>query len=83
MKSKFIKCILLCVFGILSTQAQSKTTTLIQSTDEDERIGISIDKSVHFPGDTVLLVIQRNDTVTAGIIPSILLIEGTTIQIRR
>jgi hypothetical protein len=81
LKSKFIKCILLCVIGILSTHAQSKTTVLIQSTDEDESINVSVDKSIYFPGDTVLLAIQRNDnTATAGIITPILLIEGTTFK---
>jgi exoribonuclease-2 len=50
LKSKFIECILLCVIGILSTHAQSKTTVLIQSTDEDERINVSVDKSVYFQG---------------------------------
>jgi hypothetical protein len=80
-KSKFIECILLCVIGILSTHAQSKTTVLIQSTDEDERIDVSVDKSIYFPGDTVLLAIQRNDnTATAGIITPILNIEGTTLK---
>jgi hypothetical protein len=81
LKSIFIECILLCAFGILSTHAQMKTTMLIQSTDEDERIDLSVDKSVYFPGDTVLLVIQRNDnTATAGIITPVLLIEGTTFK---
>jgi bacterioferritin len=46
--------------------------------DKDESINISVDNSIYFPGDTVLLVIQRNDnTATAGIITPILLIEGT------
>jgi hypothetical protein len=81
LKSKFIECFLVCVIGIASTHAQSKTSVLIQSTDEDERIDISVDKSIYFPGDTVLLVIQRNDnTATAGIITPILLIEGTTFK---
>jgi len=81
LKSKFIKCILLCVIGILCAHAQQKTSVLIQSTDEDERIDISVDKSIYFPGDTVFLVIQRNDnTATAGIITPILLIEGTTFK---
>jgi len=80
-KSKFIECILLCVIGILCAHAQSKTTILIQSTDEDERIDVSVDKSIYFPGDTVLLAIQRNDnTATAGIITPILSIEGTTLK---
>ena len=80
-KSKFIKCVLLCVFGILCAHAQQKTSVLIQSTNEDERVDVSVDKSIYFPGDTVLLVIQRNDnTATAGIITPILLIEGTTFK---
>ena len=81
MKSILIECILLCVFGILSTHAQSKSTVLIQSTDEDERIDISVDRSIYFPGDTVILAIQRNEnTAPAGIITPILLIEGTTFK---
>ena len=81
LKSKIIACILLSVMGILSSHAQLKTSILIQSTLEDEKIDISINKSVYFPGDTVLLVIQRNDnTATAGIITPVLLIEGTTFK---
>jgi hypothetical protein len=80
LKTIFNECILLCIIGIFSTHAQLKTTVLLQSTDEDERIGVSVDKSVYFPGDTVLLTIQRNDTTTAGIITPILLIEGTTLK---
>jgi hypothetical protein len=77
LKSKFIECILLCVIGILSTHAQMKTTTLLQSTDEDEMINISLEKSIYFPGDTVRLVLQRNDTTRAGIITPRLRMEGT------
>ncbi|MCX6120538.1 MAG: hypothetical protein NTX44_02835 [Ignavibacteriales bacterium] len=80
LKTKFAKCILLCVIGILSAQAQLRTTVLIQSTLEDESVNISVDKSIYFPGDTVILAIQRNDTSTAGIITPILLIEGTTFK---
>ena len=81
LKSKIIACILLSLMGILSSHAQLKTSILIQSTLEDEKIDISINKSVYFPGDTVLLVIQRNDnTATAGIITPVLLIEGTTFK---
>lgn len=81
MKSIFIECVLIFVIGVLSARAQSKATVLIQSTDQDERVDLSVDKSIYFPGDTVLLVIQRNDnTATAGIITPILLIEGTTFK---
>lgn len=80
-KSKFLQCIFLSVFGIVLAFSQIKTSILLQSTDEDERIEISINKSIYFPGDTVLLVIQRNDnTATAGIITPILLVEGTTFK---
>lgn len=71
---------LLCIIGTMRTQAQHRSTTLIQSTLEDERIDISINKSVYFPGDTVLLVIQRNDSSTAGTVTPILLIEGTKLK---
>jgi hypothetical protein len=81
LKSKFMACILLFIIGVLGAHAQLKTSILIQSTDEDERIDISVDKSLYFPGDTVLLIIQRNDnTATAGIITPILNIEGTTLK---
>ena len=80
-RSLFILFILFCFVGIQSTYAQLKTSILIQSTDEDERIDLSIDRSIYFPGDTVLLVIQRNDnSATAGIITPTLLIEGVTLK---
>jgi hypothetical protein len=71
---------LLSVFGLFSARAQLKTSLLLQSTNEDERISVSVDKSVYFPGDTVRLVIQRNDTTTAGTITPVLQIEGTTLK---
>ncbi|RPI05459.1 MAG: hypothetical protein EHM64_06420 [Ignavibacteriae bacterium] len=80
LKSKFFKSILICASGLLISHAQMKTTVLIQSTNEDERISVSIDKSVYFPGDTILLGIQRNDSTTAGIITPILSITGTTLK---
>lgn len=79
-KLVFIECILLCAFGTLATHAQLRTSVLIQSTLEDERIDISVDKSVYFPGDTVLLVIQRNDTVTKATVTPLLPIEGATLK---
>ncbi|TAK57939.1 MAG: hypothetical protein EPO24_09155 [Bacteroidetes bacterium] len=78
--SIIIKRVLLCVLGFVSVNAQLKTSILIQSRCEDERIDISIDKSVYFPGDTVLLVIQRNDTATTATFTPILLIQGTTLK---
>ncbi len=80
LKSKLIECVLLCVFGILSAHAQLKTSILLQSTDEDETINVSVDKSVYFPGDTVRVVIQRNDSTTAGTVTPILHIEGARLK---
>jgi hypothetical protein len=80
LKSKFIQYILLCFIGVFSANAQLKTSVLLQSTDEDERIEISVDKSVYFPGDTVLLVIQRKDSTTTASVTPILPIEGTTLK---
>ncbi len=71
---------LLSFFGVLGAQAQLKTSILLQSTDEDERINVSVDKSVYFPGDTVRLVIQRNDSTMAGTIIPVLPIAGTTLK---
>jgi hypothetical protein len=79
-KSTIAGCILLCIFGIVNTHAQSRSSVLIHSTLEDERIHVSIDKPVYFPGDTVRFVIERNDTASAGIITPILDIEGTTLR---
>ena len=80
LKSRLTGCILLCVLGILSTQAQVKTTVLLQSTDEDERIEVSIDKSVYFPGDTVHLAIARRDTARTALITPTLDIEGAAFK---
>jgi len=80
LKLKAVECILLCVIGLLSTHAQLKTSILIQSTLEDERIDVSVDKSVYFPGDTVLLVIKRSNSTAAATVTPILPIEGATIK---
>jgi hypothetical protein len=80
-KAVLRRCVLMTLSGICLLHGQSKTSVLLQSTEEDERIEIGVDKSVYFPGDTVLLVIQRNDnTATAGIITPVLLIEGTVFR---
>jgi hypothetical protein len=70
--------LLVLLAGSLFLHGQSKTSVLLQSTEEDERVEIGVDRSIYFPGDTVLLVIQRNDnSATAGIISPMLPIEGT------
>ena len=69
---------LLCVIGSMSAQAQLKTATHVQSSLEDEGTGISVDKPVYFPGDTVRLLLQQNDDVSAewtAVTPN-LLIDG-------
>jgi len=76
---------LLClmIFSILSTwmvQAQQKYSTLIRSSLEDEIITLSVDRSVYFPGDTVHLTVQRNDSTATVVVTPILMIEGTTLK---
>ena len=78
MKSLLLACILLCVFGMFRTQAQMKTTVLLQSTDEDERVYLSVNKSVYFPGDSVRLVITRRDSSRTAAITPMLYVEGVT-----
>ncbi len=79
-KSRVIKYFLFCFFVAMNGQAQLKTTFLIQSTDEDERIDLSINKPVYLPGDTVLLVIQRNDSTTTASVAPMLLMERTAFK---
>ncbi len=62
------------------SSAQIKTSFLIQSTLEDEKIDISVNQSVYFPGDTVLLVILRNDSSRTAVITPILPIQGTVLR---
>jgi hypothetical protein len=65
--------LLLCIVGIMRTQAQQRSTTLMQSI-LDESISISTDKPVYFPDDTVYLAIQRKDNpATASITPIIVI----------
>ena len=80
LKSIFIECFCFVFSEYSASHAQLKTSILLQSTDEDERINVSVDKSVYFPGDTVRLVIQRNDSTTAGTITPILQIEGAKLK---
>ncbi len=69
-----------CILGIWSAQAQQRYPTLIQSSDEDEIIILSVDKPVYFPGDTVRLKVQRNDITATVVVTPILIIEGTTLK---
>jgi hypothetical protein len=80
LKSRLIECVLFCVVGILSVQAQVKTTVLLQSTDEDERVYLSINKSVYFPGDSIRLVITRRDSSRSSAITPMLYVEGVTFK---
>lgn len=52
--------------------AQKRNTALIRSVLEDEGISITLDKPYYFPGDTVRLAFQIEDsTTTASVAPSI------------
>jgi len=71
---------LLCSVVVAVTTGQQKSTTVIRSSIEDQGISVSVDKPVYFPGDTVRLLIQRNDSVTTATVTPILPIEGTTVN---
>jgi hypothetical protein len=60
--------------------AQQKYPTLIRSSLEDEIIILSVDKPVYFPGDTVSIKVQRNDSTATTLATPILLIEGITLS---
>lgn len=79
--SKFLLCVLLCVFGILSVRAQVKSSIHITSADKTETISIILDRPVYFAGDTVLLVIQRDDSVKTAIIIPILPFGGAMLKL--
>lgn len=67
--------LLVCILGASHTQAQQRSTTLIQSI-LDESILISTDQPVYFPDDTLHLRIQRKDTTTTSSVTPIVAIEG-------
>jgi len=71
---------LLCSVVVGVTTGQQKSTTVIRSSIEDQGIGVSVDKPVYFPGDTVRLVIQRGDSAITATVTPILPIEGTTVN---
>ena len=80
LKSVFPVLMLLCIVSTRSAQAQLRSTTLIRSSLEDEIIIISVEKPVYFPGDTVRLAIQRDDSAATATVTPILTIEETTLK---
>lgn len=62
------------------THAQQRYSTLIRSSLEDEIVILSVDKPVYFPGDTVILKIQRNDSAETVVVTPILIIEDAVIK---
>jgi hypothetical protein len=80
LKPVLAELMLLCVIVAVSTTAQQKSTTLIRSTLEDESVGISVDKPVYFPGDTVRLKIQREDKEKTATVTPILVIDGVKLR---
>jgi hypothetical protein len=75
---QFIFLLLFCI--LFDLQAQQSYSTLIQSTNEDEIIVLSVDKPVYFPGDTVCLTLKRNSRTGTVTVTPVLLIEGSTFQ---
>jgi hypothetical protein len=69
----------LCIVGTMRTQAQQRSTTIVQPIP-DESILISTDKPVYFPDDTLHLAIQREDSTTTKSITPIIAIEGMKLK---
>ena len=80
-KFKFIFLIIFCILFSSYVQAQQSYSTLIQSTNEDEIIIISVDKPVYYPGDTVRLKLKRNNRTATVVVTPVLLIDGTTLKL--
>ena len=80
LKFKLIFLIIFCALSTWSVHAQQRYVTLIRSSLEDEIIILSVDKPVYFPGDTISIKVQRNDSTATTLATPILLIEGTTLS---
>lgn len=70
---------LLCMVCPLRAQAEQSSTVLIRLPQADESVIISVDRPVYFPGDTVHLSINREDTVAKAIVTPILTIQETAL----
>jgi hypothetical protein len=79
-KFKLLCLMIFCILCNGSTQAQKRYPTLIRSSLKDEIIILSVDKPVYFPGDTVRLTVQRNDSTSTVTITPILIIDGTSLK---
>jgi hypothetical protein len=79
-KIKLLFLIIFCTLSYWNILAQQKYPTLIRSSLEDEIIILSVDKPVYFPGDTVHLTVQRNDSTSTVVVTPILIIEGSTLK---
>ena len=77
---KLLGLLIFCILLTWSAQAQQRYPTLIQSSNEDEIIILSVDKPVYYPGDTVRLTVQRNDRTATVVVTPVLIIEGTTLK---
>lgn len=83
LKFKILCFIILFIGYIGSSKAQQKYPTLVQSSDEDEIVILSVDKPVYFPGDTVFLTVKRNDLTATVVVTPVLIIDGTSFKLIR
>ncbi|MCX6168443.1 MAG: hypothetical protein NTX65_03820 [Ignavibacteriales bacterium] len=79
-KINFICVLTFCFLFTCGAQAQQRYPTLIRSSLEDEIVILSVDKPVYFPGDTVHLTLQRNDSTETVAVTPILIIEKTILK---
>ena len=80
LKIRFVFLVIFCILSIRCDQAQRRYSTLIQSSNEDEIIVLSVDKPVYYPGDTVSLTLKRNNRTATVTVTPVLIIEGATLK---
>ena len=76
LKIRFVFLVIFCILITPCYQAQQRFSTLIQSSNEDEIIVLSVDKPVYYPGDTVSLTLKRNNRTATVTVTPVLIIEG-------
>jgi hypothetical protein len=80
LKIKLLSLMIICIICTWNVQAQHKYSTLVQSSDEDEIVTLSVNKPVYFPGDTVLLTVKRNNRTATVVVTPVLVIEDAILK---
>lgn len=79
-KINFVGQMICSILLMLNVQAQQRFPTLIRSSLENEIIILTVDKPVYFPGDSLSITVQRNDSSATSAATPILIMEGATLK---